>query len=141
MGRVNLQLRTKFGCYGYPEIKEMLVVNRLTERHARALLKLPDDDLRKRALKKIVERNLNVKDTEGYIERILHRIQKLGKEPVRRNKINGNMDFRIYINTIKHAVGMMKDYGIKPSIKEIVNEDSIEIIVTIPKAKVLLMFV
>jgi hypothetical protein len=56
---------------------------------------------------------------------------------VRRNKINGNMDFRIYINTIKHAVGMMKDYGIKPSIKEIVNEDSIEIIVTIPKAKVL----
>lgn len=118
------------------EIKEMLVVNRLTERHARALLRLPDDDLRKKALKRIIDRNLNVKDTEAYIEKILQRIQRSGKEPLRKTKINGHMDFRIYINTIKHAVGMMKDYGITPQIKEVVTEESIEIIVTIPKAKV-----
>lgn len=117
------------------EIKDMLIQNRLTERHARTLLRLPDDDLRLKSLGKIIEQNYNVKDTENYIEKILQRIQRGTKESPKRTKIGGYMDFRICVNTIKHAVGMMKDYGIIPVIEEVDTEDSIEIIVTIPKAR------
>ena len=49
--------------------------------------------------------------------------------------IGGYRDLRIFINTIKNAVVMMKDYGIVPLLKEVDMGDSIEITVTIPKSR------
>jgi ParB family chromosome partitioning protein len=44
-----------------------------------------------------------------------------------------NKDVRIFINTIKKAVSMIKEYGLNPQMTQIDNEDSVEIIVKIPK--------
>lgn len=43
----------------------------LTERHARALLKIGDESLRTAVLREIAERKLNVSTSEEYIERVL----------------------------------------------------------------------
>src|SRR5699024_4141584 len=46
------------------EIKKSLIDNKLTERHARALLKLPDDEMKEEVLHKVIKEDLTVKKTE-----------------------------------------------------------------------------
>ncbi|NLI60929.1 MAG: nucleoid occlusion protein [Clostridiales bacterium] len=115
------------------KIKEILIQNNLTERHARCLLRLPEEELRLKALNKIVEKEYNVKDSEMLIEKIIEKIHKNGKAGDRRKITGGYRDIRIFINTIKNAVVMMKDYGITPLVKEVDTGETIEITVSIPK--------
>ncbi|NLJ41297.1 MAG: nucleoid occlusion protein, partial [Clostridiales bacterium] len=117
------------------ELKEKLVEHSLTERHARCLLRLPDDELRMKILNRIINKDLNVKDSEELVEKVLQKIQLDGLESGKGKMIGGYRDLRIFINTIKNAVAMMKDYGIVPLLKEVDMGDSIEITVTIPKSR------
>ncbi|HZJ82387.1 MAG TPA: ParB/RepB/Spo0J family partition protein [Clostridia bacterium] len=115
------------------ETREVLIQNNLTERHARALLRLPVEELRSQALEKVIEKNYNVKETELLIERIICKIQRGKKQSGKKKIIRGYRDLRIFVNTIKEAVVMMKDYGLSPTIKEIETDNSLEITVIIPK--------
>ena len=54
-----------------PEERQAILSGGLTERHARALLKLHDISLRKHALQQITQRKLNVSATESYIDGLL----------------------------------------------------------------------
>ena len=56
-----------------PEIKKNIFFNKLSERHARSLLRLPDDEIRKKVLEKICKDELTVKETEALIERIIEK--------------------------------------------------------------------
>lgn len=53
------------------EEQQLILKNNLTERHARALLRLKDAEKRKKVLQKIIENSLNVKQTEECIEKML----------------------------------------------------------------------
>ncbi|GAB6085942.1 ParB/RepB/Spo0J family partition protein [Alkaliphilus crotonatoxidans] len=114
------------------DIKNMLLEHNLTERHARALLKLPDDDLRKIALEKIIKYDYNVKRTEEIIQGLLEEIGK-EKEPKASQKIRSFMNYRIYINTIKQAYEAIKDKQEKAEFNQIDKGDYIEVTVKIPK--------
>ncbi|MFO7153995.1 MAG: nucleoid occlusion protein [Caldicoprobacter oshimai] len=116
-------------------IKKMLLENNLTERHARALLRLPDDDLKLKVLEQVISKKYNVKETEMLIERILRKLQSDKLGTIKRTKVKQacKKDVRIFINTIKKAVNMIKEYGLNPQMTQIDNEDSVEIIVKIPK--------
>ena len=59
-----------------PLVKKILFDNTLTERHARALLKLHDEQLQLRVLKLVCERGLNVKKTEELVERAIDKYSK-----------------------------------------------------------------
>lgn len=117
------------------EIKNALIKHNLTERHARCLLRLPEEELRLKALKKIIEKNYNVKDSEMLVERTIQKIQMNNKNKGkgRKKMVGGYRDLRIFINTIRDAVSMMKNYGINPMVKEVDTGDAIEITVSIPK--------
>jgi ParB family chromosome partitioning protein len=54
-----------------PMVTKILLDNNLTERHARCLLRLQDDESRLQVLKKICEENLNVKRSENLVEKVL----------------------------------------------------------------------
>ena len=56
------------------EVKEYIIQNGLTERHARALLKIPEKDIQIALASRIVEKNLRVKDAEELVERILDKL-------------------------------------------------------------------
>ncbi|HHY83290.1 MAG TPA: nucleoid occlusion protein [Clostridiales bacterium] len=126
-----------------PEIKDILVRENLTERHARALLKLPDEESRLKALKQVVEKNLNVKDTEAVIESYIQSMeteqskmqsQESKKSKNKRKRIFGQTkDIRIFVNTIKNAVNILKNYGLTVQYTQVDKGDSIEITVSIPK--------
>ncbi|MFO7295062.1 MAG: nucleoid occlusion protein [Clostridia bacterium] len=116
-------------------IKKMLLEHNLTERHARALLRLPDDDLKLKVLQQVISKKYNVKETEMLVEKVLKKLQSDKVKEIKHKRVKSacNKDMRIFINTIKRAVSLIKEYGLNPQMTQIDNEDSVEIIVKIPK--------
>lgn len=112
------------------EITNVLVENKLTERHARALLKLPDMKLQKKVLKVIINKSLNVKNTEDLIEKELLKLRRDEVAVDGKKKIKGIFSPRVYINTIKQV---FDKYGINAEYKSKELEDSIEVTIRIPK--------
>ncbi len=113
-----------------PEIREILTENSLTERHARALLRLPEEKQRLRVLKIVADRGLNVSKTEELVDKLLREPERLSVEP---KNMRVFKDLRIFTNTIKQAVDMMKRSGISAKAKKCENERYIEYTIVIPK--------
>ncbi|HZK33380.1 MAG TPA: nucleoid occlusion protein [Tissierellaceae bacterium] len=116
------------------EIKRSLLENELTERHGRALLKLSDNDLKEKILKKVIKDELNVKRTENLVARILDDLTKTETDEGKQN-IKSMINIRIYLNTIKQAYSAIKDSGIDAEYKEVDKGDYVEVLVKIPKGK------
>lgn len=113
-------------------IKKMILENELTERHARALLKLPDDKLQERALQSIVKKSLNVKKAEELVEKMLDEVAATSEEPIK-NRIKGKINYKIYINTLKNAYKEILKTGCKVEYGQVDRGEFIEVTVKIPK--------
>jgi ParB family chromosome partitioning protein len=113
-------------------IKQKLIEYNLTERHARALLKLPDEKSQASMIEKIKEKGYTVKKTEEMIEIELSKLEEKDSEEDKRNqKIKGAiMNARIYINTIKNV---MEKNGINAQYSFADKDQYIEVMVKIPK--------
>jgi len=83
----------------------------LTERHARALLRLADAQ-RQQVLDTIIENHLNVQESDKLIDSLLTAPVKLPKPPARKPAITLVRDVRLFVNTIHHAVDTMRRSGI-----------------------------
>lgn len=101
----------------------------LTERHARALLKLDNEAQIRRALSIIVERRLNVAESERLIDQMLQKGIKPRKAPLKLFK-----DVRLFVNTLNHAVDTMRRAGIEADSAKSETEEYIEYVVRIPKS-------
>ncbi len=112
-----------------PPEREILMEEHLTERHARALLKLGSPDERLSILDKVVKLHLNVEKTEHLID------EKLGKarerESFRKRKVLFR-DVRLFTNTIQRAVETMQAAGIPAASQKMQFDDYIEFRVRIP---------
>ena len=76
LGKNQSTIANKLRILKLPEsIKESLVQNGLTERHARALLKLPNEELMSQVVSKIIKNELTVKKTEKLVKDILDNIE------------------------------------------------------------------
>lgn len=110
------------------ETKNKITEYGLTERHARALLKLPEER-RIEVVEAIHNKNLNVEATERLIETMMNKQTEI--ESLRKRSVVFK-DVRLFVNTINKAVEMMKAAGINADSKKIQQEDFIEYIVRIP---------
>lgn len=111
------------------EIQKIIYQNNLTERHARALLKIDDDNVMKNVIMKVVNNNLNVSQTEKLVEEIIR--NKEFKE--RENRKISYISYKIYLNTLRKAFG---DIVIKEKRAKFYQEDKgdiIEVKIVIPK--------
>ena len=116
------------------DIRRDLIENDLTERHGRVLLKLPDDNIKRKVLKKTIKNNLNVKSTEKLVEDILDKFrEKEEEESSSKQNIKSLINIRIYINTIKKAYEAIRNSGMDAKYSEIDREDYYEITIKIPK--------
>lgn len=114
------------------DIKRDLIENNLTERHGRALLKLPDYSLRREVLDKVIKNDLNVSKTEELVNDILNDLTK--EETVeQKQNIKGLISTRIYLNTIKKAYKAIKDSGIDAKYFEKDKGEYLEVSIQIPK--------
>ncbi|MBQ8504335.1 MAG: ParB/RepB/Spo0J family partition protein [Clostridia bacterium] len=109
------------------EIRNLLLENGLSERHARALLKLDSEDMLP-VLRRIIDRKLSITQAEALIEDFLSE-----KEAPKRNTKRMFSDVKIFLNTINHAVDTMQKAGIKADIKRKDNGDSYIYQIEIPK--------
>ncbi|WP_312643908.1 ParB/RepB/Spo0J family partition protein [Hydrogenoanaerobacterium sp.] len=109
------------------EVQQRIAESGLTERHARALLKLKISERQQAAIEIITKKSLNVAQTERMIDDML-----AGKpKPPKRLLIV--KDLRIFINTIDRAISTMKQAGIDAVVDQNDYNDYIEYTVKIPK--------
>lgn len=123
-------ISNKIRVLSLPEnIQEQLVDNRLTERHARALLKLKDDEDRKQVMERIVANGLNVKQTEKLIEDVLAKKEEALRK---RRKVN-YISYKIYLNTIRKAFNQIKEMENNVKMSQEDKGDFLEVKILLPK--------
>lgn len=113
-----------------PTVRKVLVDAALSERHARALLKLPDDTRRLEALEVIIAKKYSVRQTEEYIAKLLD-----AKQPEKQRRMVIVNDVRIYLNSIKQVVGAIKDVGIPVSMEQTLDGDEVIVSLRIKNQK------
>ncbi len=101
----------------------------LTERHARALLKLESEKQMWTALNLIKDKGWNVQQTEEYINSVTNKAVK----PHKNNIVKIFKDVRIFVNTVNKAINTMKEAGIPAESNKTETDDYIEFFVRIPK--------
>jgi len=108
-----------------------VVENGLSERHARALLRIPDEDKRLNCIEQIVKRDLNVRQSEELADK-LKRDVLLNTQ---KKNIKNIFNYKIYTNTIKQAYDTIKKTGIEVDYEETAYEDRVEVTIVIPLEK------
>ncbi len=137
-----------------PLVRKILIDNNLTERHARALLKVEDEELQVKILKEVCNGKLNVKKTEEFIEKAISGDEEIFKKlhnEISNDKTNNDAshdsektekrpqikrvikDLRIFVNTIKESVEMLKDSGVSAKAAQFDRGEYLEFIIRIPK--------
>lgn len=111
-------------------VKNILQENNLTERHARAILKVHDETAQLKILKQVCDSDLNVAKTE---EMVTKTIEKVEAERVKESgKMMGVVHLRMFINTINKAVDVVQKAGVKVEASKKENKNFIEYLIKIP---------
>lgn len=121
-----------------PEVLSIINPEIISERHARALLKLNNPTMQIKVISEITERDLTVKETEALVEELCH--NSLPPENVFRGAEGQNVsmiirDARIFLNTIKETVKRAKQTGVDIYMNEKDSEEEYEVVIRIAKAK------
>ena len=129
LGKAPPTISNKLRLLRLPEdIRLKICQENLTERHARALLRLPAESQMQRAMSIIAEKRLSVAETERLVSQILDNDGRRRQPPVKLFK-----DVRIFVNTLNHAVDTMRRAGIEADSAKSETDEYIEYIVRIPK--------
>ena len=102
---------------------------RLTERHARALLRLPTAERQRAALAHILQKGLNVAQTEDYVDRLCRHEERPRKAvPIYRTR-----DVRLFLNTIHRGLSIMQSAGVAAQCSRQETDREITLTIHIPK--------
>ena len=115
-------------------VKDKITMYKLSERHARALLRLHNEEAQMKLIRDIKAKNLSVKLTEELVERTLSKLY--GEEPIgtqQQNVVCLMRDYRIYLNTIKKALSRIKKNGVKVSYQACEHKDKVSVSIEIAK--------
>lgn len=110
-----------------PTVQALIIANDLTERHARELLRINNNQLLYQTVDKIIAKKLNVEQTSELIDSLL---TEKPKAPQRSCKIG---EIKLCLNTINKALRLIKKSGIKPQTQLQESEGFVEYIIKIPK--------
>ena len=104
----------------------------LTERHARALLRLEDEGERLAALRHMGEARLNVAQAESYVEALLAEGQRT---PPERRRSFILKDVRLFLNSLNRGVSLMREAGVAADVRREETEREIVVTVHIPRTR------
>ena len=116
------------------EVQQALIEGKITARHGRALIGLSEDD-QKRVLAEIEAKGLNVKQTEEIARDVEAYFNPKPKAKSEQKRVVNRIpkDLKVQINTIKKAVKLAEDSGIKVKIKEDKNPDDYKITIELKR--------
>lgn len=132
LGKKQSTLSNKLRLLVLPQaILETLVRHQLTERHARALLRIEKTSDLKKTVRKIVANQLNVKETEALVAELGNLVPE---EPVVvRKRIRGLVNYKIYLNTLKQSLETIRSSGGELTYTENYFDDEIEVVIRLKK--------
>ena len=113
-----------------PACAEILLMSGLTERHARALLRLEDESERRDALRHIAAGQMTVAQAEHYIEK---RLRALQTTPPRGRRTYIIKDVRLFLNSVDRGLRLIRDAGVAAEGSREETDDSILLTIRIPK--------
>lgn len=119
------------------DVLESLRQNGLTERHGRALLRLPNPVAQRAALEYIVDNGLTVAATDAYIDALLsapEEVEQKDEEKPEKRRTFVLKDVRVFLNTLSRSIDLMKQGGIDAGIQREETDDSLILTISIPKA-------
>ncbi len=93
-----------------PALREQILAARLSERHARALLSVEGETLRRKVLKTTISRGYRVAQMEAYIEKLK---TESPQKPAKKESFCKGFcrDLRLYLNSLNRTVDLMKSSG------------------------------
>ena len=125
-----------------PLVKKIISESGLSERHARALLRINDEQLQLRTLKTICSKNFNVSKTEQLVSRILERkvssVREEEYDAVESEMANDSYQLMIYeiksfVSDLRKNVESLKKAGVIAKAAQFDKEEYLEFVVRIPK--------
>jgi len=111
-----------------PDALKILREAGCTERHARALLRLPDMVRQERAAREVVEHGLTVSQTEKLVDSLLAPPPKKRSRPIYIMK-----DVRLFLNTVTHSLDLIRSSGVDAQCSREDTEEGILLTIRIPR--------
>ncbi|KUO96536.1 nucleoid occlusion protein [Ferroacidibacillus organovorans] len=112
----------------HKDVQQKLMERKISERHGRALLSL-NEDMQVAVLKEILEKDLNVKQTETRVKVLLENQQK----SKRIKKLSVSKDVRLALNTIRQSLQLIKNMGMGLDAVEEEQDDYYQFTIRVPK--------
>lgn len=119
------------------DVLDSLRQNGLTERHGRALLRLPDAQIQREALAQILEQGMTVAAAEAYIDALLAKPAEESLPPQQKSERKRTFvpkDLRLFLNTLNRSLDLMKQGGVRADMKKEETEDALILTISIPKS-------
>ena len=132
LGKSQSAVANKLRLLKLPEdVLETLRSRGLSERHGRALLRLPDDESRRAALGKIIERDMTVAAAESYIDALL--ASKTPPETGEGKRSFVMRDLRLFLNSVTRSLELMRQGGVAADMQRRETPDELILTISIPK--------
>lgn len=131
LGRAQPTVANKLRLLRLPEdVRALLRENGLTERHARALLRLQDPEVQRRAAGDMVRRGMNVAQAEAYVEKLPQSAQVT---PPRGRSTYIIKDVRLFLNSVDRGLHLMRQAGVDAGWNRQDTDREILLTIRIPK--------
>ena len=131
LGRAQPTVANKLRLLRLPEdVRALLRENGLTERRARALLRLQDPEVQRRAAGDMVRRGMNVAQAEAYVEKLLQSAQVT---PPRGRSTYIIKDVRLFLNSVDRGLHLMRQAGVDAGWNRQDTDREILLTIRIPK--------
>lgn len=115
-----------------PACRAAVTEGGLTERHARCLLRLADEEERLAAARHFVSAGLNVAQAERYVDR---RLEVLQSTPPAGRRAYIIKDVRLFLNSVDRGVRLIRDAGVDARTERQETEEDIILTIRIPKRR------
>ena len=111
-------------------IQETILRENLTERHARALLRLTDGEMQRQAVEEFLRKEMNVAQAEEYVEELLQTMQT---KPPRQRTTYVIKDVRLFLNSLRRQLELMNRAGVGADMGRKDTAEAIFLTIRIPK--------
>ncbi|PTL37690.1 nucleoid occlusion protein [Alkalicoccus saliphilus] len=112
------------------KVKEALLNRDISERHARALLRVKEDEVQQKLLEQLIRESWSVKETEAAVDKLQ---EQAAPPPKKRMQKSYSRDTRLALNTIRRSVDMVNESGLKINTAEEEHEEYYQFTIRIPK--------
>ena len=113
-----------------PQIIDLLRKHDLTERYARALLRINREQDKLKMISVIVKRKLNVAQTEMLIDKVKEETEKERRLSKKKYIIK---DVRMFVNTVQNALSLIQKAGVTADMVKNESDETITLTIVIPK--------